>query len=168
MIRTYSSYLVRCMKQGCDVVSCTIFSYWGACWPKLLVLISHHMYVREDCCFWFLTEFFPFFSKYLVVGNRYDFFCRFQCNSAQHMPVGFCSIPNENMKTSFRVQGNAAVRQIASMNHSYGYSIVNCVWPRYSSISQLAGNYCNMLAADAGWRRIWIYVGQITIYASRS
>ena len=61
------------------------------------------------------------------------------------MPVGFCSIPSENVKTenscvAFRGQGDAAVRQIASMNDSYGYTIVNCVWPdySYSSISQLS------------------------------
>ena len=65
---------------------------------------------------------------------------------------------------AFRGQGDAAVRQIASMNDSYAYTIVNCVWPQYSSISQLAGVLCNKLAADAGWRRICIYVGQITIY----
>ena len=41
---------------------------------------------------------------------------------------------------AFRGQGDAAVRQIASMNDSYGYTIiVKCVWPHYSSISQLAG-----------------------------
>ena len=41
---------------------------------------------------------------------------------------------------AFRGQGDAAVRQIASMNDSYGYTTVNCVWPHYSSsISQLAG-----------------------------
>ena len=39
----------------------------------------------------------------------------------------------------FGDQGDAADRQIASMNDSYGYTIVNCVWPHYSSISQLAG-----------------------------
>ena len=40
---------------------------------------------------------------------------------------------------AFRGQGDAAVRQIASMNDSYGYTIVDCVWPHYSSsISQLA------------------------------
>ena len=40
---------------------------------------------------------------------------------------------------AFRGQGDVAVRQIASMNDSYGYTIVNCVWPHYSSISQPAG-----------------------------
>ena len=51
---------------------------------------------------------------------------------------------------AFRGQSDAAVRQIASMNDSYGYTIVNCVWPHYSSISQLAGVFCNKLTADAG------------------
>ena len=65
---------------------------------------------------------------------------------------------------AFRGQGDAAVRHIASMNDSYGYTIVNCVWTHYSSISQLAGVFWNKLTADAGWRRTCIYVGQITIY----
>ena len=43
-------------KQGCGVVSCTTFSYWGACWSKVLVLIWYHTYVREDCYFWFFIE----------------------------------------------------------------------------------------------------------------
>ena len=43
-------------KQGCGVVSCTTFSYWGACWSKVLVLIWYHLYVREDCYFWFFSE----------------------------------------------------------------------------------------------------------------
>ena len=67
------------------------------------------------------------------------------------MPVGFCSIPSENVKqpcVAFRGQGNAAVRQIASMNDSYWYTIVNFVWPHYSSISQLAGVFVT-LTADA-------------------
>ena len=67
------------------------------------------------------------------------------------MPVGFCSILSDNVKTAVcglsRCQGDAAVRQIASMNYSYGYTIVNCLWPRYSSISQLAGVFCNKLIA---------------------
>ena len=70
------------------------------------------------------------------------------------MTVGFCSIPSENVKTAvcgLRGQGDAAVRQIASTNDSYGYTIVNCVWPHYySSISELAGVFCNKLTADAG------------------
>ena len=65
---------------------------------------------------------------------------------------------------AFRGEGDAAVRQIASMKDSYGCTIVKCVWPHYSTISQLAGVFYNKLTADAGWRRICIYVGQITIY----
>ena len=65
---------------------------------------------------------------------------------------------------AFRGRGDAAVRQIVSMNDSYGYTIVNCVWPHYNSISQLAGVFCYKLTAAAGWRRVCIYVGQITIY----
>ena len=68
------------------------------------------------------------------------------------MPVGFCSIPSENVKTAvcgLRGQDDAAVKQIASMHDSYGYRIVNCVWPHYRSILQLAGVFCNKLTADA-------------------
>ena len=70
-------------KQGCGVVSCTTSSYWGACWSKVLVLIWYHMYLREDCYFWFFIEilFFIFLVSnwywYLVVGSRYDFFFGF-------------------------------------------------------------------------------------------
>ena len=69
------------------------------------------------------------------------------------MQVGFCSIRSENVKqlcVTFRGQDDAAVRQIANMNGYYGYTIVNCVWPHYSSISQLAGVFCSKLAADNG------------------
>ena len=66
---------------------------------------------------------------------------------------------------AFRSQGDAAVRQFASMNDSYGYTIVNCVWPHYCSISQLAGVFCNKLTSAAGWQRTCIYVGQITVYS---
>ena len=48
------------------------------------------------------------------------------------MPVGFCWIPSENVNqpcVAFRGQGDAAVRQIASMNDYYGYAIENCVCP---------------------------------------
>ena len=48
-------------------------------------------------------------------------------------------IPSENVKTAVRGLSRAGVRQIASMNDSYGLTIVNSLWPRYSSISQLAG-----------------------------
>ena len=56
----------------------------------------------------------------------------------------------ENSRVAFRDQGDAVVRQIASMNDSYGYTIVNYVWPHYSSVTQLAGVFGNKLTADAG------------------
>ena len=65
-------------KQGYCVVSSTTFSYWSAWWSKVLVLIWYHTYVGEDCYFWFFIEIFHFYSRYLVVGSRYDFFLRFQ------------------------------------------------------------------------------------------
>ena len=51
---------------------------------------------------------------------------------------------------AFRGQGDGVVRQIASMDDSYGYTFVNCVWPHCSSISELAGIFCNKLTADSG------------------
>ena len=69
---SYDTYIlvVRCMKQNKDAVWSlvyTTFSYWGACWSKVLVLIWYHMYVRGDCYFWFFIEMFHFFSRYLVL-----------------------------------------------------------------------------------------------------
>ena len=61
-------------KQGCGVVSFTAFSYGDACWSEVLVFIWYPMFVLEDCYFWFFIEIFHFFSRYLVVGSRYDFF----------------------------------------------------------------------------------------------
>ena len=64
---------------------------------------------------------------------------------------------------AFRGPGDAAatVKQIASMNDSYGYTIVNLVWPHYSSsIAQLVGVFCNKLTADAGRRRIYLYISR--------
>ena len=74
MIRAHSPYEA---KQGCGVVSCTTFSYWGAFWSKVIVLIWYRMCVREDCYFWFFME--KRISLFLVgtwyvVGSRYDFF----------------------------------------------------------------------------------------------
>ena len=73
---------------------------------------------------------------------------------AQRIPVGFCSIPSENVKIAVcglsRSGCDAVVRQIASMTDSYGYTIVNCVWPHYSSISQLAGVFYNKHTPNAG------------------
>ena len=63
--------------------------------------------------------------------------------------------PNRHTQPSLLERSH---QQIASMNDSYGYTTVNCVWP-HSSISELAGVFCNKLTADAGWRRcICIYV----------
>ena len=155
-------------KQGRGVVSCTTFSYWGACWSKVLVLIWYHMYVREDCYFWFFKEMFHFFSRYLVVGSRCDFFFGFNNMRRNTCRSGFVRYQAKTWKqpcVAFGGQGHdATVRQIASRNDYYGYTIVNCVWPQYSSIPQLACVLCNKLTTDAGWRRIYICVGQITIY----
>ena len=55
-------------KQGCGVVSCTTFSYWRACWSKVLVLILYHsMYVRIVTLDFSLNVLI-FFSRY--VGTR--------------------------------------------------------------------------------------------------
>ena len=80
------------------------------------------------------------------------------------MPVGFCSIPGENVNTAvcgLSRSGWWCFEQIASMNDSYGYTIVNLVWPHYSSsIAQLVGVFCNKLTADAGRRRIYLYISR--------
>ena len=80
---SYDTYIlvVRCMKQNKDAV-----------WSLVLLLVTgvradpkysyYHMYVREDCYSWFFVEIVHFFSRYLVVGNRYDFFFRFQYHPA--------------------------------------------------------------------------------------
>ena len=63
-------------KQGCGVMSCTSFSYWGACWSKILVLIWDHMYVREDLLllifYWNILFLVDTWSS--VVVSRYDCF----------------------------------------------------------------------------------------------
>ena len=50
MIRTYSSYIVWSKtRMRCGLLYHTTFSYWGACWSKVLVLIIwYHMHVREE------------------------------------------------------------------------------------------------------------------------
>ena len=62
--------------QGCCAVSCTSFSYWGACWSKVLVRRTH---IISYVCTWGLLLLIihwniSFFCRYLVVGSRYDFF----------------------------------------------------------------------------------------------
>ena len=126
------------------------------------------MYVREDCYFWFFFEMFHFLvdTRLSVVGTIFFLvFKIMRLNTCRSDFVRYQAKTRKQPCVAFLGQDNAAVRQIASMNDSYGYTIANCVWPHYSSISQLAGVFCNTLTADAGWRRICIYVGQITIYA---
>ena len=75
MIHTYSSYVLWSKtRMRCGLLYIyTTFSYWGPCWSKALVLI---------CMIWwwifrFFIEIFYFFSRYIVVGSRYDFFFGF-------------------------------------------------------------------------------------------
>ena len=159
---SYDTYIlvVRCMKRNKD-----------AEWSLVLLLITGvrsdpkysnscdtiRIYLREDCYFWFFTEIFHFFSRYMVVSSRYDFL-----GGVNNMWRSTCrsDFVRSQAKTwkqpcvAFRGQGDAAVRQIASMNYSYGYTIVNCVWPHYSSISQLAG----VLEQTHSWRRLTTYL----------
>ena len=153
------------------VVFCTTFSCWGACWSKVLVLIwCHTSYV----CTWGLLLLIFHWNTYqgisffvvgtwYVVCSRYDFFFGFNSMRRNTCRSNFVLHQAKRWKqpcVAFRDQGDAAVRQIASVNDYYGYTIVNCVWPHYSSISQRAGVFC--------WRRNCIYVGQITILTCRS
>ena len=62
------------VKQGCGVVSCNTFCYWGACWSIVHLMIWYRMYLREDCFFCFFSEIFNFFCRHLVVRSRYDWF----------------------------------------------------------------------------------------------
>ena len=132
-------------KQGrCGVVSCTAFRYWGACWSKVLVLIWYHMNVREDCFFWFVIEIIHFFSRYLVVGSRYDFFFGFNNMRRNTCRSDFVRHHAKTWKqpcVAFRGQADAAVRQIASMNDSYGDTIVKCVWPHYRQYLTTSSRY---------------------------
>ena len=172
MIRTYQVLVVRCMKQDKNAV-----------WPIVLLLVTGVradpkysysydiicMYVRIVTLDFSSKHVFHFFSRYLVVDSSYDFFFGFNNMRRNTCRSDFVRCQAKTWKqpcVAFRGQGDAAVRQIASMSDSYGYTIVKCVWPHYSSISQLAGVFCNKFTADAGWRRICIYVGQITIHVS--
>ena len=113
-------------KQGCGAVSCTTLSYGGACWREVLELTWFHTYVREDCYFGFFIEMFHFFSRYLVVGSRYDFFFGFnnmRRNTRRSDLVGYQAETWQQPCVAFRGQGGAAVRQFASMNDSYRFTI---------------------------------------------
>ena len=63
---------------------------------------------------------------------------------------------------AFRGQDDAAVRQIASMNDSYGHTIVNCVWPHYGSISQLT-QADNVVVYKSGRSRSMYYVDHLDL-----
>ena len=111
---------------------------------------------------------FHFLSGYLVGGCRYDLFSVFDKMRRDTCRSDFVRYQAKTWKqpcVAFRDQGDDPVRQISSMNGSYGYTIVNCVRSLYSSISQVAGIFRNKLTADAGWRRICICVRPITIYS---
>ena len=79
---SFDTYIlvVRCMKQNKYAVwSAVQRLVAGVCWSKVtkvlvLMYIWYHMYVREDCYFRFFIEIFHFFSRYLVVGSRCDYF----------------------------------------------------------------------------------------------
>ena len=43
----------------------TTFSYWGACWSKVLVLVWYHMYVRVVTVDFSFKCVFHFFSRYV-------------------------------------------------------------------------------------------------------
>ena len=139
--------VVRCMKQNKDTV-----------WSLVLLLVpgvladpkySYScyiicMYVRIVNVCSSLKYFFYYFSRYLVVGSRYHFFFRFNNMRRNTCRSNFVQYQAKTWKqpcAAFRGQGDAAVRQIASMNDSYGYTILNCVWPHHSNIPQLAYYY---------------------------
>ena len=94
------------------------------------------MYVRIAT---FDFSVFHLFIRYLVVGSRYDFFFGFNKMRRNTCRSDFVRYPakreREQPCVAFRGQGDAVVRQIASMNDSYGYTIVNCVWPHYTVVS---------------------------------
>ena len=148
-----------------------------AVWSLVLLLVTgvranpKYSYFYDIICMYLRIVTFDFSLKYVIHFfsrySRYDLFFGFNNMRRNTCPSDFVRYQAKTWKqprVAFRGQGDAAVRQIARMNYSYGYTIVNCVWPHYGSISQLAGVYCDKLTADAGWRRIRIYVGQITIY----
>ena len=94
----------------------------------ILRSIWYHMRVREDCSFWFFNEISHFFSRYLVVGTIFFFgFNNMRRNTRRSDFVQYQAKTWKQPCVAFRGQSDAAVRQIASMNDSYGYTVVNCV-----------------------------------------
>ena len=102
--RIYDTYiLVVRLKQNNDAVRSLVLLWVTGVRADPKFSYSYDiicMYVRI-VTFDFSLKYFVFFvsTRYLVVGSRYDFFFRFQ-HAAQHMPVGFCSIPSDNVKTA--------------------------------------------------------------------
>ena len=156
-------------KQGCGVVSCTTFSYWGACWSKVLVLIYMISYVRTWGLLLLIFHWnISFFFRNLVVGSRYHVFFSFSitCGPTNAGRILFdIKWKRENSRMwPFRVR----VMLLLDRSRSWMILTGTPLWiacGHTSSTSQLDGVYCNKLTADAGRRRICIYVGQITIYA---
>ena len=97
-------------------------------------MISYAWCVREDCYFWFFMAIFHFCSRYLVLGTVVDtiFFLGFNNMQRDTCRSDFVRYQAKTWKqpcVAFRGQGDAAVRQIANMNDSYGCINVNYVWP---------------------------------------
>ena len=88
---------------------------------------------------------FDFSSKYFIflVGICYSvvgtiFFFGFNIVRRNTCRLDFLRYHAKTGKqpcVAFRGQGDVAVRQIASTNDFYRYTLVNFVWPHYSSIS---------------------------------
>ena len=135
---SFSSILVvRCMKQNKDAVRSLVLLLVTGVRADPKYSQSYYIictYIHEDCYFWFVVEIFHFFSRYLVVSSRYVFFSVSITCGATH--AGRILFDTKRKRENSRVWpfevGDAAVRQVASMNDSYGLTIVNCVWPHYS------------------------------------
>ena len=87
-------------KQGCGVVSCTTFGYWGARWSKVLVLIWYHiicMYVRIVTFDFSLKYVFHFFSRYVgtwyLVVNTTFFLVSITCGATRAGRILFDTNP---------------------------------------------------------------------------
>ena len=147
-------------KQGCGVVSCKLLLVTGvrADSKYSYSYIWYHMYVRRWGLFLLIFHWnISFFCRYLVVGTIFfSVSNNMRRNTSRSDFVRYQAKTWKQPCVAFQGQGDATVRRIASMNASYGYTIVNCVWPHYCSISELAGFCCNKLTA--GWRRLTNYL----------